>query len=118
MVDLLLLGVGLGIRLADTFGNNAGVALRVAGIFAVLALHTGRVLEEVTTECTAHDVVELPLHKLVSIHIVNFLLSLANSTLSTQSGAKFSFVVRRLDEVQAQLDLASGLQVEPFIQRL
>lgn len=118
MVDFLLLGVGLSIRLADTLGDNTGVALRVASIFAVLALHTGRVLQKVTTECTTHYVVELPLHKLVSIDIVNLLLPLTNGTLSAQSGAKLSFIVRRLDEVQTQLDLASRLQVEPFIHRL
>lgn len=99
MVDLFLLGVGLGIRLADTLGNNTRVALRVASVLAVLALHTSGVLEEVTTESTTHDVVELPLHKLVAIDIVSLLLPLANGTLSTQTGTKFSFVVGRLDEV-------------------
>lgn len=118
MVDLFLLGIGLGIRLADALGDNTRVALRVASILAVLALHTGRVLEEVTTESTAHDVVKLPLHKLVAVNIVNLLLPLTNGTLSAQTGAHFSFVVRRFDEVQAQLYLAGGLQVEPAVYRL
>ena len=40
VIDLLLVRIGFRIRLADTFRNHARVALGMAGIFAVLALHT------------------------------------------------------------------------------
>lgn len=86
VVDLLLLRVRLSIRLADTLGDNARVALCVAGVLAILALHTCRVFEKVTAERAAHDVVELALHKLVSVDIVDFLLALTNGTLSTETG--------------------------------
>lgn len=39
MVDLLLVRVRLGIRLADTFCDNAWVAFGVASVLAVFALH-------------------------------------------------------------------------------
>lgn len=94
VIDLFLLGVSLSIRLADTLGDDAGVALRVACILAVLALHARRVLEEVTTERAAHDVVELPLHKFVSVNIVDLLLALANGTLAAKTGTQLALVVR------------------------
>lgn len=43
MVELLFIRVGFRIRFADTFGDHLGVALLVARIFAILALHTGGV---------------------------------------------------------------------------
>lgn len=50
VVDLLLVGVGFGIGLADTLCDDARVALLVACQAAVRTLHTSRVLEEVTTQ--------------------------------------------------------------------
>lgn len=43
MIELLLIRVAFRIRLADTFGDDLGVTLFVARIFAILALHTGGV---------------------------------------------------------------------------
>ena len=48
MVDLFLVRIRFCVRLADTFGNNICVALRVASVLAILALHTGGVFQEVT----------------------------------------------------------------------
>ena len=59
VVDLLFLGVGLCVGLADALGYNISVTFRVASVLAVLALHARRVLEEVGTEGATHDVVEL-----------------------------------------------------------
>lgn len=49
MVQLLFIWVGLRIGFADALRNHFWVALLVAGIFAVLALHPRRVLEELPT---------------------------------------------------------------------
>lgn len=49
VIDLLLVGIGLRIRLTDTLGNNAGIALRVTSVLAIFALHTSRILEELAT---------------------------------------------------------------------
>jgi hypothetical protein len=48
VVDLLFVGIGFGIGLADTLCDNTWVALLVTCQSAVRALHTSRVLEEVT----------------------------------------------------------------------
>ena len=85
MVDLLFLRVRLSVTLADTFGDNAGVTLGVASVLAVLALHTGRVLEEISAERTAHDIVELLRYEFVSLFLVDFFLSLTNRTLPIQT---------------------------------
>ena len=113
VVDLFLVRISLGITLADTLGDNAGVALGVASVLAVLALHTSGILEEVGAERTAHDVVELLLDKLVSVHLVDFLLALADGTLATQPVHARS--TAPLHEVKTEVDLTIGLQVEPTI---
>ena len=46
MVDLLLLGISLCVRFTDTLGDDARVAFVVAGVLAVLALHTRAALQE------------------------------------------------------------------------
>ena len=46
MVDLLLLGISLCVRFTDTLGDDARVAFVVAGVLAVLALHTRATLQE------------------------------------------------------------------------
>lgn len=117
MVDLLLVGVRLRITLANTLRNDARVALRVAGVLAVLALHPGGVLEELATERAAHNVVELLLDELVAVHLVDVLLALADGSLSPQPEVDGPAVLVRLDEAQGQLDPPAGLQVEPGLDR-
>ena len=99
MIDLLLVGVGLGVGLADTFGDHARVALVVAGIFAVLALHASAALQEITAKSTAHNVVELALHKFVPVHLVNFVLALPDGTLSSKTQVDRPAVLILLEEV-------------------
>ena len=43
MIELFLIRVGFCIRFADTFGDDLRVALFMARIFTILALHTGGV---------------------------------------------------------------------------
>lgn len=49
VVDLLLIGIGFIVGLADTLGDNLGVAFSMASILAIRALHTRSVLEEIST---------------------------------------------------------------------
>jgi phosphatidylglycerophosphatase A len=85
VVDLLLVRIRLSIALADTLGDNSRITLGVASVLAVLALHASRVLEELPTERTTHDVVELVLDELVAVHFVHLFLSLADGTLSSKT---------------------------------
>ena len=43
MIEFLLIRVGFRIGFADAFRDNLGVALFMARIFAILALHSGRI---------------------------------------------------------------------------
>ena len=49
MVDLLLLGVSFRVGFTNTLRDDARVAFVVAGVLAVLALHTRAALEEFST---------------------------------------------------------------------
>ena len=59
MIELFLIRVGFRIRFADTFGDNLRIALFMARIFTILALHTGGVFEKLPAKSTTHYVVEL-----------------------------------------------------------
>lgn len=85
MVDPLFIGVGLVVRLADTFCDHLSVTLLVASVLAVCALHACGVLEEISTQGTAHDVVELLGDKLVTLLFVDLFLFLAHGTLSVET---------------------------------
>lgn len=115
MVDLFLVRVRFRVGLADTLGDDTGITLGVAGVFAVLALHAGRIFEEVAAKSTAHDVVKLLLDELVPIHLVHIFFPLSNSTLSAKTKIELLTFLGLLDEIHAQLDLSSGLEVEPAL---
>lgn len=117
VVDLLLVRVRLCIALADALGDNAGEALCMTGVLAVLALHPGRVFEELAAERAAHNVVELLLDELVAVHLVDVLLSLADSALSSQAKVDWAAILVRLVKADRQVDPPAGLQVEPAIDR-
>lgn len=85
VVDLLLVGVGLVVGFADTFGDYLGVAFAVAGIFAVRTLHARSVLQELSTKSAAHDVVELLGNEFVTLLLVNLFLLLAHGTLTIET---------------------------------
>jgi hypothetical protein len=93
VIDLLLVRIGLIVRLADTLGDNLGVAFAVAGVFAVRTLHSGRVFEEVSTQRTAHDVVELLSDELVALFLVDLLLLLPHGTLSIETDVEWSTIL-------------------------
>lgn len=83
VVQLLLVRICLCIRFADTFRDDLCAAFLMACVLAVLALHTGRILEKVAAHRTAHDVVKLLEHKFVTIKLMYFFFPLAYSTLTT-----------------------------------
>lgn len=85
VIDLFLVWIALRIRLADTFGDNACVTFSMTSVFAVFTLHSRRVFQEVATESTTHDVVELLSDKLVTIHLVDLFLSLSDGTFSVET---------------------------------
>ena len=67
MIDLLLVGIRFSIRLADTLGHDLGIALLMASILAIFALHASGVLEKISAQSTTHDVVELLYDEFVAI---------------------------------------------------
>lgn len=75
----------VGVALGDALGDDLLVAILVARVFAVLALHPRALEEELAAERAQHDGVELLLDKLVAVLLVDLLLALANGALSTQS---------------------------------
>ena len=83
VVQLLLVRICFCIRFADTFRDDLRAALLMACVLAVLALHTGRILEEIAAHRTAHDVVKLLEHKFVTIKLMYLFFPLAYSTLTT-----------------------------------
>lgn len=96
VVDLLLVGIGLIVCLADTLGDNLGIAFAMASILAVRALHTCGVLEEISTQRTAHDVVELLGDKLVALLFVDLFLLLADGTLSVETNVEGTAILQLL----------------------
>lgn len=104
MIDLLFVRIRFVIRLADAFRDDLRVALGVAGIFAVLALHAGRVFEQVSTECTSHNVVELLLDKFVTLLFVDFFLLLPNRALSVQANIVGAFLTGLLLECHGKMN--------------
>lgn len=101
VVDLLLVGIGFVVGLADTFGDNLRVALLVACILAVGTLHTRSILEKFSAQRTAHDVVELLRNKLVTLLLVNFLLLLSNGTLTVETDIEWAAVLQLLGYTEA-----------------
>jgi phosphatidylglycerophosphatase A len=85
VVDLALVRIGLVIRLRNALGNDFPVAAFVASKLAVGALHASRILEQLSTQSAAHDVVELLLDEFVAILLVDFFLSLTNGSLAAES---------------------------------
>lgn len=98
VVELCLVGIGLGVGLGDALCDDFGIAFLVTGIVAVGTLHACSILKKFGTESAAHDVVELLLHKLVSILLDHVLFALTDSTLTTETKIKGLLVARVLDK--------------------
>ena len=57
----------------------------MTGVPTVLALVSGRVEQKLVAEGTEDDLVELPLDKLVTVHLVHLVLAFADGALTAQS---------------------------------
>ena len=55
---------------------------RVATIFALIS---GSIEQKVVAECAQHELVELPLDELVTVHLVHLALALAHGALTTET---------------------------------
>lgn len=96
VVDLLLVGIGLVVGLANTLGDDLGIALAVACILAIGTLHAGRIFQEVAAKSATHNVVELLRNELVTLLLVDFFLLLTDGTLTVQSDVEWSSVLQLL----------------------
>lgn len=96
VVDLLFVGIGLVIGLADTFGDDFWVAFAMASVLAIRALHASSIFEEFSTQRTAHDIVELLRNELVSLFLVNLFLFLADGTLAVETNIEGATVLELL----------------------
>lgn len=96
VVDLLFVGVRFVVGLADTLGDDLWIALSVTGIFTVGTLHAGSIFQEITTKCTAHDVVELLSDKFVTLLLVNLLLLLSDGTLTVETDIEGAAILQLL----------------------
>ena len=84
VINLLFIRIGFGVGLADTLGDDLWIAILVARVLAVRALHAWSILEQIATVCTTHDVVKGLQCKLVAILLDDVFFLLTDSTLSTQ----------------------------------
>jgi hypothetical protein len=80
----------------------------VASVLAVRALHASRVLEEVSTVCTAHDVVERLHRELVAVLLDDVFLLLADSALAPKTGIKVALGVCLPREADCELNATYG----------
>jgi hypothetical protein len=101
VVDLLFVGVGFVVGLANTLGDNLRVALFVTCVLAVGTLHTRSILEKFSTQRTAHDVVELLGDELVTLLLVDLLLLLTNGTLTVETNIERTAVLQLFGYIEA-----------------
>jgi hypothetical protein len=110
VIEFRLVRICLGIGLRDTLGDNLGVALLMARVSAIRALHACGIFEKVSTQSTTHDVVELLLDKLVPILLVDIFLSLANGAFTTKAKVEGLLVLTMLHKGQCQMYASNRLQ--------
>ena len=85
MIQFLLVRIRFRIRFANAFGDDFRVALLMAGIFTILALHASRVLQKVSAKSTTHNIIELLQNELVAIQLVNFFFTLTYGAFTVQA---------------------------------
>ena len=57
----------------------------MARVPTVLALIANGIEQKLVAEGTEDDLIELPLHELVAVHLVHFVLAFANGTLTAET---------------------------------
>lgn len=85
----------------------------MASIFAVFALHTGRVFKKVTTQRTSHYIIELLNHKLVAIQLVNLFFALADSAFAIEPYIERSPIFILFRKTHREMYLSNGFQRKP-----
>ena len=103
MIDSILIWIGFIVCFADTLCNDFGVAFLMAGVLAIRTLHPGGILQEFTTKCTAHDIVELLLDKFMTLLLVDLFLLLSNSPLAIQPNVEWSTSTHLFLEAHGQM---------------
>ena len=96
MIQLLFFRIRLCVGLAYTLGDDTSVTLLMASVLAILTLHACRIFEEVSTQSAPHNVIELLLYEFVAVHLVDFLFTLPDSTLTVQTDIERSSVLHLL----------------------
>ena len=108
MVQLLFVWIGFSIRFADALRNDFCETFSMACVLAVFALHPSRIFEELSAKCTAHDAVELLLHKSVTILLLDFLFTLPDSAFAVESNVKADFASVLFGWITCQLLLGNS----------
>ena len=93
MVQSLFVRVCLCVGFADTFCNDLSIAVPVASILAIFALHSSGVFEKFAAKRAAHYAVELLCNKFMAILLHYFLFALAHSSFSVQAQVKSSLAL-------------------------
>lgn len=73
------------VRLGDTLGNHLWITLLVTGVSTVFALIPLSGTQELLTERAQDGLVELRLHELVSVHLMDLSPSLTDGSLSAET---------------------------------
>lgn len=94
MVDLLFVRVRFVIRLADTFCHHFRIAFFMTSVFAICALHSSSVFQEVSTKSATHNIVKLLSDKLVALLFMDLLFLLAHGTLSIKTDIERSSILK------------------------
>lgn len=113
VINLLFIWIRFVICLADTLGDDFRIAFSVAGVLTILALHAGRVLEQVSAESTSHNVVKLLLDKLVALLLVNLFFLLSDSALSIETQIQRSLSASMFLKTHGKMHAASRFEREP-----
>lgn len=72
----------------DALGNHGSVALLMAQVLAVRALIAQSVLEQLSAESAAHNVVELLSYKFVTVEFVDVFFALPDRALTHDASVK------------------------------
>jgi hypothetical protein len=97
VVEFRLIRIGFGVRLCDALGDHFAIALFMARVLAVRALHSSRVLQEISAQSAPHNVIELLLDKLMPVLFMDFLSPLSNGTFPVQTDVEGSSVFALFD---------------------
>ena len=85
VIELLFIRIRFVISFADTLCDDLGKAFLVASVFAVFALHSDGVFQEVAAKSASHDVVEVLRNEFMSVHFMDLFLPLADGSFSVQT---------------------------------